>query len=314
MNTLDIANSLPNRRGPPLGRLWPRVIPCGPALPPEIVGVNSCIDQDLVVAESVLRTRLELLNVGDDGGDHLPYYCIYMADQATWLERETGVIQQIEPYDIAIISSEAPLRTVSTAGTRHLSLFVPRASVLARMAWADEICGRSIRLDANSRGTAQALVATLRASIELDRFDAVGPSLVQALLALLLKVGSDTAPSRPRPVVTIRREQVAECIKQHFADFGLNVATIAGELKVSARYLQRICEGGPSPGEQLRQFRLRKAAERLRSDTWSTRSISEVGYSCGFASSSYFSTEFRRFYGVTPREYRAESTPCVAVP
>jgi AraC-like DNA-binding protein len=305
MNSLEIANSTPNRRGPPLGRLWPRVTVCGPALTPEIVGVNSCTKQDLVVAESVLRSRLELLNICADGSDYLPYFCIYMADQPTWLEPVAGCIHQIAPYDVAIINSEVPLRTVSTTGTRHLSLFLPRSVMLARLPWADEICGRSFRLDSNTRSTAHALVATLRASIELDRFDAVGPSVVQALLALLSTVGSDATPTKPNLVVTIRQEQVAECIRRQFSDPSLTVAAIAEELKVSARYLQRVCEGGESPGEQLRQFRLRKAAERLRSSSWKDRSISEVCYSCGFSSSSHFSTEFRRFYGVTPREYRA---------
>lgn len=309
MNTLEIANSGPSRRGPPLGRLWPRVSFCVPALPPKFLGVNSCTDQDLVVAESVLQSRLELLNLGDDGSDHLAYFCIYMADQATWLEPESGGIQQIAPHDLAIINSEVPLRTVSTTGTRHLSVFVPHSLVLERMAWADDICARTIRLDSDSRRTAHSLAATLRSSLKLDCFDAVGPSLVQALLALLRTVGSEAAPTRPKPVVTIRREQVSECIKRHFSDFGLTVATIADELKVSARYLQRVCEGGPSPGEQLRQFRLRKAAERLRNSTWIARSISEICYSCGFGSSSYFSTEFRRFYGVTPTQYRHESGP-----
>jgi AraC-like DNA-binding protein len=305
MNSQNVANSIPNRRGPPVGRLWPRVTACGPALTPEFLAVNSCADQDLVIAETLLRSRMELLNLGTDGSEHLAYFCIYMADQATWLERESGSIEQIAPYELAIINSEAPLRTVSTVGTRHLSLFLPRSLVLARMAWADDICGRSLRLDSDTRSTAQSLVATLRASMALDQFDAVGPCLVQALLALLSRVGADDAPAKSKLIVTIRQEQVAECIKRHFSDPGLTVAAIAGELKVSSRYLQRVCEGGASPGEQLRQFRLRTAAERLRNASWKDRSISEVCYSCGFSSSSHFSTEFRRFYGVTPREYRA---------
>jgi AraC-like DNA-binding protein len=277
---------------------------CEPALSPTILGVNSCTNQDLVVAESVLRSRLELLNVGNDGSDHLAYYCIYMADQATWLEPQAGCIEQIAPYDIAMINSEAALRTVSTSGTRHLSIFLPRPAVLTRMAWADEICGRSLCLDAGTRTAALSLVATLRASIQLEQFDAVGPCLAQALLGLLSAVGTDSAPPQPSQVVSVRQEQIADCIRRHFSDPTLTVAAIAADLKVSARYLQRVCEGGESPGEQLRQFRLRRAAERLRNATWKSRSISEICYSCGFGSSSHFSTEFRRFYGVTPREYR----------
>ena len=276
-----------------------------PALTPQLLGVNSCTNQDLVVVDSVLRSRLEMVNDVARADEQLPYYCIYMADQATWLESESGRIQQIDPYNLAIANSEAPLRTVSTTGTRHLSVMLPRAAVLARMPWADEICGRSLGVDPATRITAHGLMATLRASIDLDHFEAVGPCLVQGLLALISKVGTDAGPARPNPVVTIRQEQVAECIKRHFSEPGLTVAGIAEELNVSARYLQRICEDGDSPGEQLRQFRLRKAAERLRSPDWQGRSITEICFSCGFGSSSHFSTEFRRFYGVTPREYRA---------
>src|ERR1700744_897207 len=302
---LEIANSTPSRRGPPLGRLWPRVTARGPALTPQLLGVNSCSNQDLVVADSVLRSRLELVTDAARIGEHLAYYCIYMADQATWLEPESGRIQQIDPYDIAIINSEVPLRTVSTTGTRHLSGFLPRPLVLARMPWVDHICGHRLGLDSHTRLTARSLIATLRMSIGLDHFAAVGSCLVQAVLGLLSAVGADVGPAKPSAVVTIRQEQVAECIKRHFSDPALSVAAIAEELKGSARYLQRVCEDGDSPGEELRQFRLRKAAERLRNPNWKERSITEICFSCGFGSSSHFSTEFRRFYGVTPRAYRS---------
>ena len=306
-NYFDIANSSPNRRGPPLGRLLPRLTVSGSVLAPEFLGVNSCTDQTLVVADSVLRSRLELVNDVSDGNVQLAYFCIYMADQATWLEPESGCIHQIDPYDIAIMNSEGSLRTVSSSGTRHVSLYLRRSLVLASLPWAHAICGQSVRLDSRTRSTAQALMAAFRASIELVHFDAVGPCLAQALLELLSPIGTDAGPSKPGLAATIRREQVAECVRRHFSDPGLTVATIAEKLKVSARFLQRVCEGGASPGEQLRQFRLHKAAERLRNFTWKERSITEICFSCGFSSSSHFSTEFRRSYGVTPTEYRSRS-------
>jgi AraC-like DNA-binding protein len=302
---LEIANSDPRRRGPPLGRLWPTVTVCGPAQTPALLGVNSCSDQDLVLVESVLRSRLECLNLGARGSDRLAYVCIYMADQPTWLERASGCVEEIAAYEIAILDSEAPLRTLSTSGTRHLSLFVPRPTVLARMPWAAEICARSLQLDSDTRTTAHSLLATLRTSMAFDHFAAVAPSLVQALLTLLCTVGTSAPPPKPRLVAAIRHEQVTDSIKRGFSNPEFTVTAIAQELKVSVRYLQRICEAGPSPGEQLREFRLRRAAERLRSSSWKQRSISEVCFACGFGSSSHFSTEFRRFYGVTPREYRS---------
>ena len=287
-----------------MGRLWPRVTACGPAVAPQILGINSCADQDLVVADSIVRGRMELESVPPNGGEHLAYFCIYMADQATWLEPGVGRIQQIDPHEIAVIDSEVPLRTVSTSGTRHLSVLLPRTQVLERLPWAEDICARTLSLDSRTRSAVHSLIAAFRSSIELDQFEAVGPCLVRALLALLSTIGSDAGPARPRGVITIRQEQVTECIKRHFSDPALTVASIAKALKVSPRYLQRVCEGIASPGEQLRQFRLRTAAERLRNAIWKERSICEICYSCGFNSSSHFSTEFRRFFGVTPRQYR----------
>ncbi len=303
-NFLENANSHPRRRGPPLGRLWPRVTVCGPALPPQFLGLNSCAGQDVVVADTLLRSRLVCESEPRNGSSHLAYFCFYLADQATWLEPESDGIQRIDPYEMAVLDSEAPLRTVSTVGTRHLSVFVPRPLVLASLPWADEICARSLGLDLQTRSAIHSLIAAFRSSIGLEQFDVVAPGLVQALLALLSTIGSVVGPTKPRLVVTIRQEQVTECIKRRFSDPALTVAAIAEELRVSPRYLQRVCEDGASPGEQLRQFRLRAAAERLRDPVWKERSISEVCYACGFGSSSHFSTEFRRFYGVTPRDYR----------
>jgi AraC family transcriptional activator of tynA and feaB len=302
---LDVVNATTQRRGPPLGRLWPRWHICAPALPPNILGINSCTDQSLVVVDSVLRSRMELEQEVAGGAPKLPYYCLYMADQETWLEPQSGATEQIIAYDIAMVNSESPLRTVSTADTRHLSVVLPRSLVLEYLPWADDLCNLSLNWDDSTRGTARALIGALRASLELDQFDAVGPHLAQAVLALLSTMRTETASSKPSVAAALWQRQVADCISRQFFNPALSVSTIAQELKVSARYLQRICEGGESPGERLRQFRLRKAAERLRNSPWKERSITEICYSCGFSNSSHFSTEFRRFYGVTPRQYRA---------
>lgn len=58
---------------------------------------------------------------------------------------------------------------------------------------------------------------------------------------------------------------------------------------------------GMTPIHFLKEYRLQRAAGLLRSGE---SSISEIATSCGFLDMSYFSRAFRRFYGVTPTEYR----------
>ena len=50
-----------------------------------------------------------------------------------------------------------------------------------------------------------------------------------------------------------------------------------------------------------RDHRLSVAASLLSSD----KPITEVAYSCGFSSSSYFAKLFQSKYGMTPQKYRA---------
>ncbi len=52
----------------------------------------------------------------------------------------------------------------------------------------------------------------------------------------------------------------------------------------------------------LNHCRLDEAARLLAEHP--DRSVIDVAMSCGFASSQYFATQFRRRFGVAPRDYR----------
>lgn len=58
---------------------------------------------------------------------------------------------------------------------------------------------------------------------------------------------------------------------------------------------------GRSPIDYLLWVRLGKAAERLRR---TDENISEAAAACGFPDSNYFSRQFRKHYGCSPRVYR----------
>lgn len=58
---------------------------------------------------------------------------------------------------------------------------------------------------------------------------------------------------------------------------------------------------GQSPIDYLICYRLRKSQELLKSTECS---IGEVAEKCGFGGQSYFTEQFKKLYGTTPREYR----------
>ena len=62
---------------------------------------------------------------------------------------------------------------------------------------------------------------------------------------------------------------------------------------------------GTSPISYLIQFRIRRAAELLRS---TNRTVTQISYDVGFEDSNYFARQFRKQQGVSPREYRQLAT------
>ena len=91
-------------------------------------------------------------------------------------------------------------------------------------------------------------------------------------------------------------------IEQHCTEkFSLDA--LAGALYVNKCYLVRAFHDtyGITPLACHNRFRCRRAGKLLED---STLSVTEVGYTAGFASSSHFSRIFRQVTGVTPTEYR----------
>lgn len=59
-----------------------------------------------------------------------------------------------------------------------------------------------------------------------------------------------------------------------------------------------------SPMQYLLKYRVARGAEMLRAEPGC--SVSQIAVACGFDSPSNFSKMFRRFYGLSPREYRQQ--------
>ncbi len=84
-----------------------------------------------------------------------------------------------------------------------------------------------------------------------------------------------------------------------------SLAELAKLLRVNSNYLGGVLQraSGKTFRQQLTEFRLREAVLQLEA-FGSDRTISEIGWRCGFRDSNYFSTVFRKAFGCSPRNYR----------
>lgn len=85
----------------------------------------------------------------------------------------------------------------------------------------------------------------------------------------------------------------------------LTTKDIADELGYSSSHLRHLfAERGETISDSLSKIRLNRAADMLKTTPYS---VTEIAVRCGFSDSNYFSTTFRRRFGVSPREYRKKS-------
>ncbi len=98
-----------------------------------------------------------------------------------------------------------------------------------------------------------------------------------------------------------------EYIEAHSSE-RFSLREMAGALFVNGSYLLRVFKRGTgmTPLHYHHLVRCQKAKELLAQ---TDRTISEIGETVGFVSSSHFSHVFRKTVGCTPGEYRIRNKP-----
>ena len=97
-------------------------------------------------------------------------------------------------------------------------------------------------------------------------------------------------------------ERVMKVINKNISNSDLSVDGIAEEVGISRVHLHRKMKEltGQTPHDFIRNIRLKQAANLLSSQNMN---ITEVMYACGFNNAASFSTIFKKFYGMSPREF-----------
>ena len=97
-------------------------------------------------------------------------------------------------------------------------------------------------------------------------------------------------------------KQLHGIIMKNLSEPELSVDMVAGMMGMSVSTLYRKVKAltDLNTNEYIRLYRLKKAAEMLRSNEYR---VNEVSYLAGFSSSSYFATSFQKQFGMTPTEF-----------
>jgi DNA-binding response OmpR family regulator len=102
-------------------------------------------------------------------------------------------------------------------------------------------------------------------------------------------------------------QKVLTIVAANVSDAGFDVEVFGREIGMSRMQLHRKLTAltNQSPGEFIRTFRLKRAAMLLSQNCGN---ISEIAFSVGFSSLTYFTKCFRDQYGQTPSDYLARQS------
>lgn len=126
-----------------------------------------------------------------------------------------------------------------------------------------------------------------------------------SLLAACLAPSRDHVAEARRPIEAVIMRRASKLIAEHLADPELTPEFVCREIGISRSSLYRIFEPVGGISSHIRRMRLRKTRDALASAT-DGRTISAIAEKWGFTDPSSYSRLFRREFGMSPRELRAE--------
>ncbi|MBN2010549.1 helix-turn-helix transcriptional regulator [candidate division KSB1 bacterium] len=128
--------------------------------------------------------------------------------------------------------------------------------------------------------------------------DAIGLRITHAIIRIIYDVSIPTQKTNLR----LNVDQAIQFMHGHYPE-KIDTKQLARQAHLSPSHFSRIFkhETGKSPIEYLIGIRLHKARKLLHIND---SSITEIALSCGFSSTSHFSSFFQKSFGVTPLKYR----------
>jgi AraC-like DNA-binding protein len=240
-----------------------------------------------------------------DGDDSITVF-VNLGRRATASQRDRDVMPAAGDAFL-ILQNEPALVTCSSAS--FLAVTVPR-SALAPL--VNDIEDASMRLVPRRTEALRLLMSYLR--LVRENVVLAAPELrdavvthVHNLFALAMTPHRIIGESSLSAVAAARVSAALDYVAAHFQEPALSVVTVAKNVGISPRYLQRLLEtSGVSFTARVNELRLQRAFTLLSEARDSAHRISDIALDAGFSDLSHFNRLFRSRFGDTPSGVRGQ--------
>ena len=208
-----------------------------------------------------------------------------------------------------IYDTSQPYEVANPQHTEHLILTLPRRSIEQRGLRLEGLMGRNI---GGSSGIARIALETMRSTYQ--ELGTMSPPLAQRAGELLvdmvhLSLQELAGKATTRTQQQVLHDRICAYVATHLRDPGLSVEAIATALNCSKRHIHNGFTGQDmSLGAFIQHSRLQLVMRELRQPELAQHTITDIAMACGFSSSAHFSRAFKAYAGMSPSEYRQQST------
>ncbi|XKH61568.1 transcriptional regulator FeaR [Halomonas sediminis] len=233
-------------------------------------------------------------------------FCFLVLQRAgTAIFKQFGEEVSLHSGHMVLMDSGSPFEINPQGLSGQVSLHLDREKVCSILPERVKKFGR-LQLGSVSGRLLQLIVGQLLMDTQKPLYQAEGSSLQDSVIPLLrsaLQGGHETPP-------VYHLEELYQLatheIEKNLQSPKLDAETLAVLVCVSVRKLYRCFENqGESVHGYIVKRRIQRAAQDLIDPKLNVRSISAAAYEWGFCDPSHFSKAFKKVYGCSPKEYRA---------
>jgi AraC-like DNA-binding protein len=244
-----------------------------------------------------------------EGDDSLALLLNRNGTQMQILSQRTEDVPVRTGEAIPVLFTEPATLTLSQINL--LGIIVPRAALAALVSDVEDA---ALRLIPNDSDTLRLLTHYLQMLRE-ESLNLQTPELrnlvathVQDLVAMAIGANRDgTAIAGERGMRAARFAAIKDDILESIGRRNLTISSVAARHHVTPRSIQMLFESdGTTFSEFVLDNRLARAHRMLRDSRSTGRTISSIAYETGFGDLSYFNRTFRRRFGATPSDIRAD--------
>jgi AraC-like DNA-binding protein len=219
--------------------------------------------------------------------------------------RQGDRVTVLRPGDLAVVYADQPFAFDFDTDFRQLSLFIPRPVLDAQLSGPIRTATRIDTTTGVGAAVRHAMTTLSRSTLP-----ARSATRLAALTSGMLALAAEGIGPGARGGATSARSyrRALADIEEHLADDDLSPAATARRLGVSVRWLHGLFAGYElSYAATVRRMRLEYALRTLRDPGHGHLRVIDIAAEAGFGNVTSFHRAFRREFGRTPAQIRAES-------